>query len=305
MADKTIGGLSAVQESSIGDLPAISTLYDDTKIPVDQQGEAMHMTGAQWKQYAKAGVSQYVEAAQKAAQDALDAVDGIGQSEENAASSATAAQTAKEGSEAAQEAIENMEVSAETLPTGQPASVTKTQVSGHVKLAFGLPAGATGEKGDPGSSIQSIERTSGTGAAGTVDTYTITLTDGTTSTFQVYNGADGIGSGDMPKAIYDTENKNTDIFKYVDKKMADVPTPDDLVTVPGSGSIGMPPTIGPGPYIIEFTDEDDSPINASEVAYTNTASGLTATNAQAAIDDLAETLGNVGTILDQINGEVV
>lgn len=287
MADKTTGGLPAVEEATIGSLPGIADLYDDTKIPVEQQGEARHMTGAQWKQYAQAGVSQYVEAAQNAANTAQQAVAAVGTSVQQAAASAAASNTAKEGAEAAQEAIEDMEVSANTLPTGQPASVTKTQESGHVKLEFGLPTGATGEKGDPGSSIQKIERTAGTGAAGTTDTYTITLTDGTTSTFQVYNGADGTGSGDMSKSVYDTKNRNTDIFEYVDEKMEDVPTPDDLVTVPGSGSIDMPETLGEGPYVIEFTDEDDPPISGSEVTYANTTSGLTATNAQDAIDELS------------------
>lgn len=255
MADKTTGGLPAVEEATIGSLPGIADLYDDTKIPVEQQGEARHMTGAQWKQYAKAGVSQYVEAAQEAASSAQQAVAAVGTSVQQAAASATAAQTAKEGAEAAQEAIEDMEVSADTLPTGQAASVTKVKENGHVKLIFGLPAGATGAKGDPGSSIQSIERTAGTGAAGTVDTYTITLTDSTTSTFQVYNGADGTGSGDMLKSIYDKKNRNEDIFEYVDEKTANIPTPDDLVTVPGSGSIDMPDTLGPGPYAIKFTEE--------------------------------------------------
>lgn len=46
-----------------------------------------------------------------------------------------------------------------------------------------------------GRGIISIIRTSGTGAAGTLDTYTINYTDGTTSTFQVRNGADGAGGG--------------------------------------------------------------------------------------------------------------
>lgn len=78
-----------------------------------------------------------------------------------------------------------------------------------------------GEKGDPGEDgtdgadgrgIVSIIRTSGTGAAGTTDTYTITYSDSTTSTFQVYNGADGEGSGDMLKSIYDPNNKNADAF---------------------------------------------------------------------------------------------
>lgn len=48
-----------------------------------------------------------------------------------------------------------------------------------------------GDPGADGRGIKSIARTSGTGAAGTVDTYTITYTDNTTSTYQVRNGADG------------------------------------------------------------------------------------------------------------------
>lgn len=46
-------------------------------------------------------------------------------------------------------------------------------------------------KGEDGKGIQTITRTSGTGAAGTTDTYTITYTDGTTSTYTVHNGKDG------------------------------------------------------------------------------------------------------------------
>ena len=90
-------------------------------------------------------------------------------------------------------------------------------------------ASLKGAKGDTGSSIKTIERTSGTGAAGTVDTYTITMDDGSTHTFQVYNGADGAGAGDMLKSIYDSENKNTDIFKYVDKKIGDIDTLIDSI----------------------------------------------------------------------------
>lgn len=57
-------------------------------------------------------------------------------------------------------------------------------------------ANIKGPKGDAGVGIASIARTSGTGASGTTDTYTITLTDGSTSTFTVYNGKDGAsGSG--------------------------------------------------------------------------------------------------------------
>ncbi len=54
--------------------------------------------------------------------------------------------------------------------------------------------GTNGTDGADGRGIVSIVRTAGTGAAGTTDTYTITYTDKTTSTFSVYNGQDGTGA---------------------------------------------------------------------------------------------------------------
>lgn len=60
------------------------------------------------------------------------------------------------------------------------------------------PQGIQGEVGPTGASVDRIERTSGTGAPGTTDTYTVYLTDGQTGgTFQVYNGSNGTGSGDF------------------------------------------------------------------------------------------------------------
>ena len=89
--------------------------------------------------------------------------------------------------------------------------------------------GKPGAPGDNGSSIASITRTSGNGAPGTKDTHTVTLTDGSTSTFQVYNGADGTGAGDMRKFIYDPQNKSTDIFAYVDDKIGDIGAILDII----------------------------------------------------------------------------
>jgi hypothetical protein len=51
-------------------------------------------------------------------------------------------------------------------------------------------------QGPEGRGILKIERTSGTGAPGTTDIYTITLTDEATYTFQVYNGKDGEDGAD-------------------------------------------------------------------------------------------------------------
>lgn len=104
----------------------------------------------------------------------------------------------------------------------------------------------TGPKGEPGDSISSVERTSGTGASGTTDTYTITTTSGKTYTFRVYNGADGEGAGDMLKSIYDPQNKNTDVFAYVDEKVGDgnkigIATSETagIVMVDGTAGIGV------------------------------------------------------------------
>ncbi len=58
------------------------------------------------------------------------------------------------------------------------------------KAYFQGPPGEKGDRGEPGSSIQSIAKT---GTNGLEDTYTITLTDGSTSTFTVTNG-NGIAS---------------------------------------------------------------------------------------------------------------
>lgn len=100
--------------------------------------------------------------------------------------------------------------------------------------------GPKGDKGDPftydmftdeqlkaltgprGMSITSIDRTAGTGASGTTDTYTITMSDGSTHQFYVYNGADGDGAGDMVASVYDPQGRNTDVFDYVDKKIGEL-----------------------------------------------------------------------------------
>ena len=77
-------------------------------------------------------------------------------------------------------------------------------------LAEAKKSGAfDGADGADGRGITSITRTSGNGAAGTVDTYTINYTDGTKSTFRVRNGADGT-NGKTPV-------KGTDYFTDADK----------------------------------------------------------------------------------------
>ena len=52
--------------------------------------------------------------------------------------------------------IEDMTVEASTLSEGASATVTKTLQDGHYNLAFGIPKGDTGAKGDTGESVASI-----------------------------------------------------------------------------------------------------------------------------------------------------
>lgn len=234
-------------DSTIGGLPAASTLDPEALLVAEIQGVALKITGAQLIALVQAGVDVYVQGAQTAAiqaqqsaQEAKTAAEGIGTAVEDA-------QSAAQNAQAARTAIENMLVEAITLDTGQPATVSKELVDGVVKLVFGLPQGAKGETGEAGptgpagpqgetgpagptgpsgpegASIQSIERTAGNGAPGTTDTYTITKTDGTVGgTFQVYNGADGLGAGDMTAAVYDPQGRKTDIYAYIDNKISEL-----------------------------------------------------------------------------------
>lgn len=133
----------------------------------------------------------------------------------DAKKSQDAAEEAEIGAENARSAIENMTVSSEELTSGTPADVEKSMVNGVTNLHFKLPAGA---KGDTGNGISSIARTSGDGTPGSVDIYTITMTDGSIATFEVRNGENGLGAEDAMHAYtYDPNNKERDIFEYADE----------------------------------------------------------------------------------------
>ena len=104
------------------------------------------------------------------------------------------------------------------------------------------PQGAPGVGGVDGRGIVSMVRTNGTGVPGTTDTYTITYSDATTSTFQVYNGADGNGTGDMLATTYDT---NAD---------GKVNSADSADSVPWSGVSGKPATFSPSAHAHAIAD---------------------------------------------------
>lgn len=79
-----------------------------------------------------------------------------------------------------------------------------------------------GQIGDTGVSISEISEVNVTHTPGQFDTYRILMTDDSSFTFSVYNGMNGEGHGDMLSSVYDTHNKATDVFDYVDKKVNDV-----------------------------------------------------------------------------------
>lgn len=198
-----------------------------------QKAAETAQTGAQSAKTAAESAQEAAESAKNAAADSSTAAGHkatqAAQSAEDAASAKSAAETAKTDAQAARDAIANMIVEAVTLETGKPATVTKSLVDNVYKLVFGLPrgeTGATGPRGATGNGISGIALKSGNHAPGTSDVYTITLTDGTTYDFAVYNGANGAGAGDMLASVYDPQNKHQDIFKYVDDAIGKIPTPD-------------------------------------------------------------------------------
>ena len=79
-------------DRTIGSLPQATTVDDASLFVIEQQGDAMSCTGAQWKGYAQAAVQQYVSTAQEAAEDAEQSAAEAEQSAQSAAQSATNAQ---------------------------------------------------------------------------------------------------------------------------------------------------------------------------------------------------------------------
>jgi hypothetical protein len=219
---------------------ATNAAKSETAAKAAQTAAANAQKAAESAQTGAQAAKTAAESAQEAAESAKNAAAGsstsagkkasqAAQSAEDAASAKSAAETAKTDAQAARGAIVNMIVEAVTLETGKPATVSKSLVDNVYKLVFGLPRGGTGAQGPQGATgngISDIALKSGTHAPGTSDVYTITLTDGTTFDFAVYNGANGTGAGDMLASIYDPQGKHQDVFKYVDDAIGAIPTPD-------------------------------------------------------------------------------
>ena len=182
--------------------------------------------------------------------------------------------------------------------------------------------GPQGPKGDAGpqgpAGPQGADGPAGTIAVGTVTTgepgSAASVTNSGTQEhavldFVIPKGARGEGSGDMLAATYDPTGKAEDVFGYVDKAIAAIPTPDvsgqiqthnnngtahqdireilaEAVTVLGGGTVFVGDSLGTAPYTIEVTDEEGSELLAEQVGYSHSATGMAATNVQEAINEL-------------------
>ena len=145
------------------------------------------ITPSEYEQFV-AAVHEDAERAEAGATASEQSAQNAHTSEQNASQSA---QSAHDDKVAIEEAIaeviqqiedfEQVQVVVNTLP---PSSQATSDFTDGV-LTLGIPQGV---KGDTGNGIQSIRKT---GTSGLVDTYTITLTDGQTTTFTVTNGSKG------------------------------------------------------------------------------------------------------------------
>lgn len=104
-----------------------------------------------------------------------------------------------------------------TVTEGNAPSVTRRSGSSNENpiLDFVLKTGPKGETGATGNGIQSNVKTS---TVGLVDTYTITYTNGTTTTFDVTNGEDG----EVTQEQLDETNENVDWLQTLVNQMPTV-----------------------------------------------------------------------------------
>lgn len=179
------------------------------------------------------GISAAVDAAQASAEAAAKSASEAAGSEANVGAAATNAQNAASRASGSATEAESYAHGGTGTREGEDednaryyaalteafvAALNAAAIDGRGHLVFIAPDGSTRDLGDvtgeDGSSIQSITRTAGNGAPGTTDTYTVTLTDGRKTQFQVYNGKDGLGAGDMTAAVYDPQGKAQDVFDY-------------------------------------------------------------------------------------------
>lgn len=138
--------------------------------------------------------------------------------------------------------IENLTVTVETLAAGS--SATASYSNGVLHL--GIPKGDKGDKGDTGATgptgptgngIASVAKT---GTSGLVDTYTITYTNGNTSTFTVTNGAEAVDNTlTIAGRAADAKKTGDEISELKEDLNAKIDTITDGLDVTASGKTSL------------------------------------------------------------------
>lgn len=226
-------------DSNIGALPQAPQVDDDSLLVMEQQGQAMKLTGAQLKGYAKQGVE-------------LEFQDNLAQS-----------QAAADRAESAANSIVNMTVSAYA---NQEAAVNKSMQNGKVHLSFGLPRGeqgAQGPEGPPGARGQRGETGKGFTILGHYDTENELRTAVTAPEV-----GDSYSVGlETPYDIYILDGVTMDWKNYGPLAGGGGGTilPENVVTTPGGAEMTF--SSGDGPHTISFDFEEEPPLTADDIVY--------------------------------------
>ena len=125
-------------------------------------------------------------------------------SETNAATKAAEAATAAAGAKASDTAAAASAPSAQQYSGKPPKPQAGTWWIWDADQQKYLDSGiACDLVGPTGNGIKDIKLTKGDHTPGTTDIYTVTMTDGTTTTISVYNGRNGTGTGDVLGIAFD------------------------------------------------------------------------------------------------------
>ena len=232
-------------DKNIGMLPQVPQLDDESLMVVEQQGTAMKMTGRQFKDFGRQSVlsevQEYVEEAREAAAGAVEAV----------------------------KAVADMTVSASTLESGAPATVRKTIQSGVYHLAFGLPRGARGEPGPEGPRGPRGLPGVGLTILGHFDTE-----EELKSSVIAPKAGDVYSVGtELPYDIYlfdDYDNPVGRWINYGPLTGGGSVLPEDVVTAEGGAALEFGAALGEAPHVITFEDEEEPPLTAEDVQFSET-----------------------------------
>lgn len=150
-----------------------------------------------------------------------------------------------------------------------------------------IPKGTNGTNGTNGVGIDSIDRTGGDGSAGSLDTYTITYTDATTSTFTIQNGDNGTNGVGVQSATIETNSGSPNYKKLI-------------LTLTDSTEIVCGTVVGTdGISVVSFSVDGAGDVTAtmsdtSELAVGNIYGGISAIEAEVVGDDLILTFPLTG-----------